>query len=123
MGADGICAARIKLAHRSLLIRYLTAKPSIVNKLAASPTVNVHGQYQISIRCLPGATETAMPARVAITGVTPAAGSTVLLLGTGGAGQAIPWERSADGCVLLPPTGVAPPNADAWVFRMSSAAR
>ena len=72
---------------------------------------------------LPGTTETAMPARVAIAGVTPAAGSTVLLLGAGGAGQAIPWERSADGCVLLPPGGVAPPNADAWVFRMSSTAR
>jgi alpha-L-fucosidase len=50
---------------------------------------------------LPGATETAIPRRVAIAGVAPAAGATVTLLGAGGAGRAIPWERSADGCVLL----------------------
>lgn len=70
---------------------------------------------------LPGAAETALPGRVAITGWTPAAGSAVTLLGAGG--RVIPWERSADGCVLLPPADLKPPNADAWVFRTSSAAR
>ena len=75
----------------------------------------------VSPMYLPGAAETPRPGRVAITGWTPAAGSAVTLLGAGG--RVIPWERSADGCVLLPPADLNPPNADAWVFRTSSAAR
>jgi alpha-L-fucosidase len=66
---------------------------------------------------LPGATETTIPGRVAVAGFTPTAGATVTLLGAG-AVRTIPWELSADGCVLLPPAGLAPPNADAWVFRI-----
>jgi alpha-L-fucosidase len=64
---------------------------------------------------LPRADETTLPAEVSIPGVAPAAGTVIALLG---AGRTIPWDRSGSGVVARIPAGLAPPNADAWVFRL-----
>jgi alpha-L-fucosidase len=64
---------------------------------------------------LPGDGETALPRNVAVTSIAPPAGATIALLG---AGRTIPWEPAGAGFVAHIPEGVAPPNADAWVFRI-----
>jgi alpha-L-fucosidase len=65
---------------------------------------------------LPGAGETTLPRNLTVAGLAPAAGATVTLLGTG---RTIPWDRSGTGFVAHVPDGLAAPNADAWVFRVS----
>jgi alpha-L-fucosidase len=69
---------------------------------------------------LPAAGETALPRDLAVTSVTPAPAATLTLLGTG---RTIPWERSVSGFVAHTPAGLAAPNADAWVFRVSAIVR
>ena len=69
---------------------------------------------------LPGPAESALPRPLTVAGVAPAADATVMLLGTG---RAIPWERSGAGFIAHVPDGIAPPNADAWVFRVSAIGR
>ena len=66
---------------------------------------------------LPRADETALPRDLTLAGFAPAAGATITLLGTR---RTIPWERSGSGVVAHMPAGLAPPNADAWVFRIST---
>jgi len=69
---------------------------------------------------LPAAGEAALPRDLAVTSVKPAPGATITLLG---AGQTIPWESAGGGLVAHVPAGLAAPNADAWVFRVSAIAR
>jgi alpha-L-fucosidase len=69
---------------------------------------------------LPAAGETTLPRDLAITSLKPAPGATVTLVG---AGQTISWEPTGAGMTAHIPAGVAPPNADAWVFRVSAIAR
>jgi alpha-L-fucosidase len=69
---------------------------------------------------LPAAGESALPRDLAATSVKPAPGATVTLLGSG---QTISWESAGTGMVAHVPAGVAVPNADAWVFRVSAIAR
>jgi alpha-L-fucosidase len=69
---------------------------------------------------LPAAGETALPRDLAVTSVAPAATATITLLGTG---RTIPWEPASGGFVAHMPAGLAPPNADAWVFRVSAIVR
>ena len=68
---------------------------------------------------LPRADEdvTTLPRELTIPTPAPAAGMVVTLLGTG---RTIPWDRSTAGIVAHIPAGLAPPNADAWVFRLST---
>lgn len=65
---------------------------------------------------LPAANESALPRTLTLTGIAPAADARVTLLGTD---RAIPWERSGGGLVARVPDGLAAPNPDAWVFRVS----
>jgi alpha-L-fucosidase len=69
---------------------------------------------------LPAVGETSLPSDLALTSVTPAAGATITLLGTG---RTIRWDIASGGLVAHIPAGLAPPNADAWVFRVSAIAR
>jgi alpha-L-fucosidase len=69
---------------------------------------------------LPAAGETTLPRDLTVTSVKPGAAATVTLLGAGGS---IPWDAAASGFVAHVPAGLAPPNADAWVFRVSATAR
>jgi alpha-L-fucosidase len=69
---------------------------------------------------LPAAGEAALPRELAATSVKPAPGATITLLGSG---QTISWESAGTGMVAHVPAGVAVPNADAWVFRVSAIAR
>ena len=64
---------------------------------------------------LPRADETTLPAELTIPSLAPAEGTVITLLG---AGRTIPWQRSGSGIVARIPAGLAPPNADAWVFRV-----
>jgi hypothetical protein len=68
---------------------------------------------------LPRADEdvTTLPRELTIAAPAPAAGMVVTLLGTG---RTILWDRSGAGIVAHIPAGLAPPNADAWVFRLST---
>ena len=66
---------------------------------------------------LPRADETTLPRDLTIADVAPPANEVVTLLG---AGRTIPWDRSGSGLVAHIPAGLAPPNADAWVFRVST---
>lgn len=66
---------------------------------------------------LPSATETILPRELAVANFAPAQGAVVTLVGTG---RTIPWDRSGSGFVAHVPAGLAPPNADAWVFRVSN---
>ena len=69
---------------------------------------------------LPASGESMLPADITVNGVQPTNGSTVTLLGSSakltsnGAGSAF---------VIHIPRGLAPPNGDAWVFRVTRAAR
>jgi alpha-L-fucosidase len=69
---------------------------------------------------LPGTGETALPRELTVPGISPAPGATITLLGTS---RTIPWDRSGTGFVAHVPVGLAPPNADAWVFRVSRVGR
>ena len=66
---------------------------------------------------LPREDETTLPRELTIATPAPAASSVMTLLGTG---RSIPWDRSNAGIVAHIPAGLAPPNADAWVFRLST---
>ena len=65
---------------------------------------------------LPATTETTLPRDVAIAW-SPAPGAVISLLGTD---RPITWEPASKGMVVHIPAGLAPPNADAWVFRVSA---
>ena len=67
----------------------------------------------------PAVGETTLPRDVSVASVTPAARTTITLLG---AGRTIPWEKSGAGFVTHVPAGLTAPNAGAWVFRVSGAA-
>ena len=69
---------------------------------------------------LPRADETTLPRDLAVAGIAPAADATITLLGTG---RTLWWGRFGSGFVVHVPAGQAPPNADAWVFRVSIGAR
>jgi len=57
---------------------------------------------------------------LSVANFAPAAGGVVTLLGTA---ATIPWDRSGAGFVAHVPAGLAPPNADAWVFRIPATGR
>ena len=69
---------------------------------------------------LPAANETSLPSSITVNGTAPAAASTVTLLGST---AKLKWEGAANAFVIHVPAGVTPPNADAWVFRVTRAAR
>jgi len=60
--------------------------------------------------------ETELPAHLSMTGLQPAAGATLTLLGTG---QRLEWESAESGFVARIPAGTRPPAEDAWVVRIS----
>jgi alpha-L-fucosidase len=64
---------------------------------------------------LPAAGETTMPADVVVTGIKPAPGATITLLGPG---RTMTWEPSGAGFVVHTPPGATAPNADAWVLKI-----
>ncbi len=68
---------------------------------------------------LPTQGETTLPRDLTIASLAPAIGARITLLGTG---RVIAWERAGSGCVTHVPAGLAAPNADAWVFRISALA-
>ncbi len=69
---------------------------------------------------LPAEGETSLPPSLNVVSIAPAPGATITLLGTG---RTIPWEASGAGLLMHMPSGLAPPNAHAWVFRVSKIAR
>jgi alpha-L-fucosidase len=66
---------------------------------------------------LPAAGEATLPRDLPVTGLKPPAGATIALLGSG---QTIPWDSTGTGITAHIPAGLAPPNADAWVFRVGN---
>jgi alpha-L-fucosidase len=64
---------------------------------------------------LPAAGETTLPAEVLVSGIKPATGATMTLLGSG---KALTWDASGAGFVAHVPSGTALPNGDAWVIRI-----
>ena len=66
---------------------------------------------------LPKDGESTMPRDVTVPDYSPAAGATMTLLGSD---RTISWETSGAGFVAHIPTGLAAPNADAWVFKIKS---
>jgi alpha-L-fucosidase len=69
---------------------------------------------------LPGDGETSLPPSLSVASFAPAPGATITLLGSG---RTIPWDAAGTGFVMRVPSGVAPLNAHAWVFRVSKIAR
>jgi alpha-L-fucosidase len=69
---------------------------------------------------LPAEGETSPPQSLNVASFAPAPGAVITLLGSG---RTIPWEASGAGFVMRMPGGGAPPNAHAWVFRISKIAR
>ena len=69
---------------------------------------------------LPAANETTLPSHVSVAGLQPTTGSTITLLGTA---KTLKWEAAGTGFVVHVPAGIGIPNADAWVFRVTRAAR
>ena len=65
---------------------------------------------------LPSEGESALPRGLSVTGIIPAPSAVITLLGTG---RTLRWRRSGSGFVAEVPAGIAPPNSDAWVFRVS----
>jgi alpha-L-fucosidase len=69
---------------------------------------------------LPDEGETALPRYLTSSRIAPADGATISLVGSA---RPIRWERSGTGFVARIPAGLRPPNAYAWVFRISRLAR
>ncbi|MBE0591182.1 MAG: alpha-L-fucosidase, partial [Gemmatimonadales bacterium] len=63
--------------------------------------------------------ETALPAYLSLTEISPAAGATVTLLGTD---TSLKWEPAGTGFVAEVPARLrsSPPGAYAWAFRISA---
>ena len=64
--------------------------------------------------------ETQLPRYLSVTGIVPAPGATITLLGTR---STLKWEKSGTGFVARIPSGVRPPADYAWAFRISRIAR
>jgi alpha-L-fucosidase len=103
VNSDAIYATRPLAPYAEGQVRFTRARDGVVNLIY-----------------LPKEDETTLPRMLTVTSVAPAAGATITLLGTG---RTIPWEPSGRGFTAHIPDGLAPPNADAWVFRLSRVGR
>jgi alpha-L-fucosidase len=103
VNSDAIYSTRPLAPYAEGQVRFTQGKDGVVNLIY-----------------LPKAGETTLPRNLTLTNLAPAAGATITLLGTG---RTIPWDRSGAGFVAHVPDGLAAPNADAWVFRVSRVAR
>jgi len=61
-----------------------------------------------------------LPPTIAVSGVRPAVGATVTLLGSD---ARISWQPTPDGAMMRLPPGVPPPASPAWAFRIAGAER
>jgi alpha-L-fucosidase len=61
-----------------------------------------------------------LPPTIAVSGVRPAVGATVTLLGSD---ARISWQPTPDGAMMRLPPGVRPPASPAWAFRIAGAER